>query len=144
MTALAQTVNSPAEKPTITCTVNNNSSEYVYMDSNVNGPLRYAFYYNGSDEFVKWEIVGLNSDEYDIEKQSAEQIIINVKEESSNKDFSVNVVTKVFGSSNIVKDNKAISPRTGYEKYGLASGIIFVICGVVSLIAVRKRLNKTP
>lgn len=144
MTALAQTVNSPAEKPTVTCTVNNNSSRYVYMDSSINGPLRYAFYYNGSDQFVKWEVVGLNSDEYDIEEQSAEQIIINVKEESSNKDFSVNVVTKVSNSSNVVKDNKAISPQTGYEKYSLVSGIIFVICGVVSLIVVRKRLNKTP
>lgn len=99
------------------------------------------FDYVGKEEFLRWEIVGLEEGEYTIVKKEGTTLIIKVDPSvaATKREFTANAITKKSansGSTTGNTDKSGTSPSTGASVAGVA-----VAGAGVALLATLKKKN---
>lgn len=98
------------------------------------------FDYVGKDEFLRWEIVGLEEGEYTIVKKEGTTLIIKVNPSvaEAKREFTANAITKKSansGSTTGNTDKSGTSPSTGAS----VAGVAVAGAGVALLTALKKK-----
>ena len=102
------------------------------------------FDYVGKDEFLRWEIVGLEEGEYTIVKKEGTTLIIKVNPSvaESKREFTANAITKKSANSGSTTkpstgntDKSGTSPSTGAS----VAGVAVAGAGVALLTALKKK-----
>lgn len=98
------------------------------------------FDYVGKDEFLRWEIVGLEEGEYTIVKKEGTTLIIKVDPSvaATKREFTANAITKKSansGSTTGNTDKSGTSPSTGAS----VAGVAVAGAGVALLTALKKK-----
>lgn len=139
------TVGSGDQKFTASGAVNGQpaSDEDVTIKVDENNPYDVKFNYVGKDEFVRWEIIGLDDDEYTIIKKDGTTLIIRVNPSvaAEKREFTANAITKKSSTSDTTKPSKdntdkgSKSPSTGAS----VAGVAVAGAGVALLTALKKK-----
>lgn len=102
------------------------------------------FDYVGKEEFLRWEIVGLEEGEYTIVKKEGTTLIIKVNPSvaESKREFTANAITKKSANSGSTTkpstgntDKSGTSPSTGAS----VAGVAVAGAGVALLTALKKK-----
>lgn len=98
------------------------------------------FDYVGKDEFIGWEIIGLEEGEYTIVKKEGTTLIIKVDPSvaATKREFTANAITKKSansGSTTGNTDKSGTSPSTGAS----VAGVAVAGAGVALLTALKKK-----
>lgn len=98
------------------------------------------FDYVGKEEFLRWEIVGLEEGEYTIVKKEGTTLIIKVDPSvaATKREFTANAITKKSansGSTTGNTDKSGTSPSTGAS----VAGVAVAGAGVALLTALKKK-----
>lgn len=98
------------------------------------------FDYVGKEEFLRWEIVGLEEGEYTIVKKEGTTLIIKVDPSvaAAKREFTANAITKKSansGSTTGNTDKSGTSPSTGAS----VAGVAVAGAGVALLTALKKK-----
>lgn len=98
------------------------------------------FDYVGKDEFIGWEIIGLEEGEYTIVKKEGTTLIIKVDPSvaATKREFTANAITKKSansGSTTGNTDKSGKSPSTGAS----VAGVAVAGAGVALLTALKKK-----
>lgn len=102
------------------------------------------FDYVGKDEFLRWEIVGLEEGEYTIVKKESTTLIIKVNPSvaAAKREFTANAITKKSANSGSTTkpskgntDKSGTSPSTGAS----VAGVAVAGAGVALLTALKKK-----
>lgn len=98
------------------------------------------FDYVGKDEFIGWEIIGLEEGEYTIVKKEGTTLIIKVDPSvaATKREFTANAITKKSsnsGSTTGNTDKSGTSPSTGAS----VAGVAVAGAGVALLAALKKK-----
>lgn len=102
------------------------------------------FDYVGKDEFLRWEIVGLEEGEYTIVKKEGTTLIIKVNPSvaEAKREFTANAITKKSANSGSTTkpstgntDKSGTSPSTGAS----VAGVAVAGAGVALLTALKKK-----
>ena len=98
------------------------------------------FDYVGKDEFLRWEIIGLEEGEYTIVKKEGTTLIIKVDPSvaATKREFTANAITKKSansGSTTGNTDKSGTSPSTGAS----VAGVAVAGAGVALLTALKKK-----
>lgn len=98
------------------------------------------FDYAGKDEFIGWEIIGLEEGEYTIVKKEGTTLIIKVDPSvaATKREFTANAITKKSansGSTTGNTDKSGTSPSTGAS----VAGVAVAGAGVALLTALKKK-----
>lgn len=98
------------------------------------------FDYVGKDEFIGWEIIGLEKGEYTIVKKEGTTLIIKVDPSvaATKREFTANAITKKSansGSTTGNTDKSGTSPSTGAS----VAGVAVAGAGVALLTALKKK-----
>ena len=102
------------------------------------------FDYVGKDEFLRWEIIGLEEGEYTIVKKEGTTLIIKVNPSvaEAKREFTANAITKKSANSGSTTkpstgntDKSGTSPSTGAS----VAGVAVAGAGVALLTALKKK-----
>lgn len=102
------------------------------------------FDYVGNDEFIGWEIIGLEEGEYTIVKKEGTTLIIKVNPSvaEAKREFTANAITKKSANSGSTTkpstgntDKSGTSPSTGAS----VAGVAVAGAGVALLTALKKK-----
>lgn len=98
------------------------------------------FDYVGKEEFLRWEIIGLEEGEYTIVKKEGTTLIIKVNPSvaEAKREFTANAITKKSansGSTTGNTDKSGTSPSTGAS----VAGVAVTGAGVALLTALKKK-----
>ena len=102
------------------------------------------FDYVGKEEFLRWEIIGLEEGEYTIVKKEGTTLIIKVNPSvaESKREFTANAITKKSANSGSTTkpstgntDKSGTSPSTGAS----VAGVAVAGAGVALLTALKKK-----
>ena len=98
------------------------------------------FDYVGKDEFIGWEIIGLEEGEYTIVKKEGTTLIIKVDPSvaATKREFTANAITKKSANSGNTTgntDKSGTSPSTGAS----VAGVAVAGAGVALLTALKKK-----
>lgn len=102
------------------------------------------FDYVGKDEFLRWEIIGLEEGEYTIVKKEGTTLIIKVNPSvaAAKREFTANAITKKSANSGSTTkpstgntDKSGTSPSTGAS----VAGVAVAGAGVALLTALKKK-----
>lgn len=99
------------------------------------------FDYVGKDEFIGWEIIGLEEGEYTIVKKEGTTLIIKVDPSvaATKREFTANAITKKSANSGSTTtgntDKSGTSPSTGAS----VAGVAVAGAGVALLAALKKK-----
>ena len=112
----------------------------VTVTVNPSNKYEVTFEYVGKDEFIKWEILGLEQGEYTIVKSDSKTLVIRVVASvaEQKKDFTANAITKKSSSTSAStpsKDNTGKSPSTGAS----VAGVAVAGAGIALLTALKKK-----
>lgn len=114
--------------------------EEVTVTVNPSDKYEVTFEYVGKDEFIGWEIIGLEEGEYTIVKKEGTTLIIKVDPSvaATKREFTANAITKKSansGSTTGNTDKSGTSPSTGAS----VAGVAVAGAGVALLTALKKK-----
>ena len=139
------TVGSGDQTFTASCAVNGHpTTSDVTIKVSDTASYEVRFDYVGKEEFLRWEIIGLEEGEYTIVKKEGTTLIIKVNPSvaEAKREFTANAITKKSANSGSTTkpstgntDKRGTSPSTGAS----VAGVAVAGAGVALLTALKKK-----